>query len=303
MGSEMHKDQIIINDDASSSGIIHRGVLSYYLGSVFFMVGIALLAIGVAFIMILKIHYNSLPEEILLTAVFMGVGVTSILTGINLMMRQTKYGYDIVGVSAFMSLSALSLFVYAYPHKWYYPFISYVFLLFVAGFLVLMGNAFANVTLKMIGNRFESVVGKEEKAEVKIYTDEEIERDIEVKIYTDEEIERDIEEATRKSVEAAVNKLDFTMSDAKDLTLGASCTEVRGSIVRVKDDIDEARILRITRNPIETDKWGSIGIDKVSMQLSSALENQPPIEKDRLVEITKDFERKIKGIVDLVKSK
>ena len=78
---------------------------------------------------------------------------------------------------------------------------------------------------------------------------------------------------------------------------------MRGNIVRVKDDIDEARILKITRNPAETDKWGSIGIDKVSMQLSSALENQPSIEKDRLVEITKDFERKIKGIFDLVKSK
>ncbi|MBE9594041.1 MAG: hypothetical protein IMF19_11255, partial [Proteobacteria bacterium] len=124
-----------------------------------------------------------------------------------------------------------------------------------------MGNAFATVTLKMIGNRLESVVGKEEKAEVKIYTDE--------------EIERDIEEATRKSVDAAIDKLDFTLTDSKDLTLGASCTKVRGNIVRVKDDIDEARILKITRNPAETDKWGSIGIDKVSMQLSSALENQP----------------------------
>jgi len=285
----MHKDQIIINDDANSSGITRRGVLSYYLGSVFFMVGIALLAIGVAFIMIFKIHYSSLPEEILLTAVFMGVGITLILTGINLMLRQTKYGYGIVGGSAVMSLSALSLFVYAYPGKWYYPFIGYVFSLFVAGFLVLMGNAFATVTLKMIGNRLESVVGKEEKAEVKIYTDE--------------EIERDIEEATRKSVDAAIDKLDFTLTDSKDLTLGASCTKVRGNIVRVKDDIDEARILKITRNPAETDKWGSIGIDKVSMQLSSALENQPSIEKDRLVEITKDFERKIKGIFDLVKSK
>jgi len=285
----MHKDQIIINDDANSSGITHRGVLSYYLGSVFFMVGIALLAIGVAFIMIFKIHYSSLPEEILLTAVFMGVGITLILTGINLMLRQTKYGYGIVGGSAFMSLSALSLFVYAYPGKWYYPFIGYVFSLFVAGFLVLMGNAFATVTLKMIGNRLESVVGKEEKAEVKIYTDE--------------EIERDIEEATRKSVDAAIDKLDFTLTDSKDLTLGASCTKVRGNVVRIKDDIDEARILKITRNPAETDKWGSIGIDKVSMQLSSALENQPSIEKDRLVKITKDFERKIKGIVDLVKSK
>jgi len=285
----MHKDQIIVNDEASPSGLIHRGVLSYYLGSVLFMAGIVLLAIGVSFIMIFKIHYTSLPEEILLTAVFMGVGITLILTGINLMMRQTKYGYCIVGGSAFMSLSALSLFVYAYPYKWYYPLISYVFSLFVAGFLVLMGNAFANVTLKMIGNRLESVVDKEEK--------------MEVKLYTDEEIERDIEEATRKSVEAAVNKLDFTLSDAKDLTLGASCTQERGNIVRVKDDIDEARILKITRNPSETDKWGSIGIDKVSMQLSSALENQPTIEKDRLVEITKDFERKIKGIFDMVKSK
>ena len=168
MGSEMHKDQIIINDDASSSGITRRGVLSYYLGSVFFMVGIALLAIGVAFIMIFKIHYSSLPEEILLTAVFMGVGITLILTGINLMVRQTKYGYYIVGVSALMSLSALSIFAYVYPHKWYYPLISYVFSLFVAGFLILMGNAFATVTLKMIGNRFESVVGKEKKAEVKM---------------------------------------------------------------------------------------------------------------------------------------
>jgi len=285
----MHKDQIIINDDANSSGITRRGVLSYYLGSVFFMVGIALLAIGVAFIMIFKIHYSSLPEEILLTAVFMGVGITLILTGINLMLRQTKYGYGIVGGSAFMSLSALSLFVYAYPGKWYYPFIGYVFSLFVAGFLVLMGNAFATVTLKMIGNRLESVVGKEEKAEVKIYTDE--------------EIERDIEEATRKSVDAAIDKLDFTLTDSKDLTLGASCTKVRGNVVRIKDDIDEARILKITRNPAETDKWGSIGIDKVSMQLSSALENQPSIEKDLLVVITKDFERKIKGIFDLVKSK
>jgi len=285
----MHKDKIIVDDNASSSGIINRGVLSYYLGSVFFMAGIALLAMGVAFIIIFKIHYTSLSEEILLTAVFMGVGIILILTGINLMMKQTKYGYGIVGGSAFLSLSALSLFVYVYPDKWYYPFISYIFSLFVAGFLVLMGNAFANVTLKMIGNRIESVLGKEEKAEEKIYTDE--------------EIERDIEEATRKSVDAAIDKLDFTLTDSKDLTLGASCTEVRGNIVRVKDDIDEARILKITRNPAETDKWGSIGIDKVSMQLSSALENQPSIEKDRLVKITKDFERKIKDIVDLVKSK
>lgn len=284
----MHKDRITVNGDTGSPGVLHHGVLSYYVGSVFFMIGTALLAIGVAFIVIFKIHYKSLPEEILLTAVFMGVGIILILTGINLMMRQTKYGYCIVGGSALMSLSALSIFAYAYPHKWYYPLISYVFSLFVAGLLILVGNAFANVTLWIIGSRSEYAVSKEEKNEMKVYTDE--------------EIARDIEEATRESAEAAASKLEFTIADAGDLTLGAACSEVHGSVTRIKDDIDEARMLEITRNPAEMEKWGSIGIDKVSMQLSNTLENQP-IEKNRLVEITEGIERKIKSVVDLVKSK
>ena len=281
----MHVDSVTDND-VSSPGLLRRGVLVYYVGSVFFIAGIALSVLGVAFITIFRLHRGSPPEEILLTITFIGVGITVILTGMNLMIRQTRYGYYIVGGSAFMALLAVPIFAYNYPHDWYYPLISYLISLFVIGFLVLLGNAFANVTLWMIEGKSESVVSGEEK----------------MKIYTDEEIERDIEEATRKSMEAAASELEFTVADLGELTLGKAFRETRGNITRIKDDVGETKNLRMTIHPSETDKWGSIGIDKVSMQLSETMEERP-VEKDRFTEIVEGIRKKLKNLVNFVKLK
>lgn len=57
-------------DNTSSPEVLRRGAFVYYVGSVIFVAGIALLAAGTAFIMIFRIHYGSEPEKILLTSVF-----------------------------------------------------------------------------------------------------------------------------------------------------------------------------------------------------------------------------------------
>jgi hypothetical protein len=119
-----------------------------------------------------------------------------------------------------------------------------------------MGNAFANVILWIIDRRPEISSKGEEQS----------------KIYTDEEIQRDIEEATRKSIELAASNLQFEIDSLPEskrfdkLVMG-----VRGQITRVKDDITEAIALNQTMHPGSTEKWGSIGIDQASLQLAKTV--------------------------------
>jgi len=261
MGSEMHEDSLMEEKDNSTS-LLHKGVSIYYIGSMFFVAGIALVALGSAFIMIYQIHYGSPADRILYTAIFLGTGITLVLIGINLMIRQTKKGYYIIGMSAFISFLALLLFVTNYMHNWYYPLISYVLGLYIIGFLVLLGNAFGNVTLWIIEKRPEFEFGERK----------------EKKTYTEEEIQRDIEEATRQSIEAAASDLQYDMDITGDIKLGKSSPKTCGLITRVKDNIDEEIGLQQTFNPGATDKWGSIGIDKASSQLAEAM-TEKKVEK------------------------
>jgi len=234
--------------------ILKHGALIYYVGSAIFASGIALLAVGVAFVMMQEIHYKSEPEEILLSSIFIGVGATMILAGINMMMKQTRYGYYIVGASTFASLFALLVFTYNYPQKWYYPLINYVLALYIVGFLVLVGNAFANVVLWMIEGEPEAVVRKEGG-----------------RIYTDEEIERDIEDATRKSIELSASELTFKEPRAEDVRYGRVFRETRGTTTRIKDNLDEVTSLVKTINPGERIKSGSAEIESASKNLVDIL--------------------------------
>jgi hypothetical protein len=254
MGSEMHEDSVI-KEKGDSGGLLRRGVSVYYIGSMFFIAGIALVALGSAFIMLYQIHSRSQPDKILYTAIFLGVGITLVLIGINLMIKQRKKGYVVIGVSALCSTAALLLFITNYLHNWYYPLISYVLGLYLIGFLALLGNAFGNVTLWLIEKRPEYVTGEEK-----------IKR-----TYTDEEIQRDIEEATRKSVEAAASDLVYDVDVSGNLKLGKSSPKMCGLITRVKDNIDEVTGLQQTIHPSTTDKWGSVGVDKASSQLAQAM--------------------------------
>ena len=261
MGSEMHEDSLM-EEKGRSTGLLRRGLSIYYVGSMFFVAGIALVALGSAFVMIFQIHYESEADKILYTVLFLGTGISLILIGINLMIKQTKKGYYVVGVSAIISSFALLLLATNYLHNWYYPLISYVLALYVIGFLALLGNAFANVTLWIIEKSPEHMV-REEKL---------------TKTYTDEEIQRDIDEATRKSIEATASGLQFEVDDVGNIKLGKSSPKTCGIITRVKDDIDEILSLRHTMTPGETDKWGSIGIDKASTQLAETM-MQKKVEK------------------------
>ncbi len=264
-------------DNTSSPGILQRGALIYYVGSVTFAAGIALLAVGTAFITISRIHYGSEPEKIILSVISTGVGTTLILTGINMMMKQTRYGYYIVGASAFISLLALLIFTSNYPHNWFYPLISYVLTLYIAGFLALLGNAFANVILWMIEGKPEAVVGRER----------------EIKIYTDEEIERDIEEATRKSIELSASELKFKEPGVEEVKLGKTFRETRGNITKVKDDIGEAKSLRKTINPGERMKSGSVEIESVSRNLGEIL-RKGAVQKGRFGKIKDEIKDEMK---------
>jgi hypothetical protein len=231
----------------------------------FFVVGIALVALGSAFVMIFQIHYGSEADKILYTALFLGAGIVLVLMGINLMIKQTKKGYCVVGVSVCISSFAILIFATNYLHNWYYPLVSYVLASYIIGFLALLGNAFANVTLWIIEKNPGPMMMEEERL---------------TKIYTDEEIQRDIEEATKKSIEIAASGLQFKVDDTVDLKLGKSSPRTCGHITRVKDDIGEIMSLRQTINPGSTDKWGSIGIDKVSTQLAQTM-MQKKVEKGR----------------------
>ncbi len=276
-----------MDDNTSSPGVLHRGAFVYYVGSVIFVVGIALLAAGAAFVMILRIHYGSEPTKILLTLISMGVGATLILTGINMMMRQARYGYCVVGVSAIISLLALYIFTSNYPHNWYYPIISYVLALYITGFLMLVGNAFANTILWMIAGKSEAVVRGEGE---------------EMKIYTDEEIERDIEEATRKSIELSASELKFKELSVGEVRFGKAFRETRGNTTRVKDDIGEAKSLRKAINPGERMRFGSVEVESISGNLGEIL-RKGAVEKGRFGEIKDKIKGKVKKIFSFISVK
>ena len=259
----MYKDPLM-EEKNRTTRFLRRGESIYYIGSMFFIAGIALVALGSAFIMIFQLHYGSETNQILYIAIFLGTGIILVLIGINMMIKQTKKGYYIIGVGAFISSLALFIFASNYLHKWYYPLISYVLALYVMGFLALLGNAFGNVTLWTIENRPGAMMNEERLT----------------KTYTDEEIQRDIEEATRKSIEAAASELQFEVDNTGDIKLGKSSPKTCGLITRVKDDIEESISLKQTIKPGSTDKWGSIGIDKASMHLAETM-NQQKIEKRR----------------------
>ena len=255
--------------------ILKRGTLVYYVGSASFASGVVLLAAGVAFVMMQQIHYGSEPEKVILASVLLCVGTTIILAGINMMMRQTRYGYYLVGASAFASFFAILLFTYNFPQKWYYPFINYVIILYVVGFLVLVGNAFANVVLWMIESKPDAIARTEAG-----------------KIYTDEEIERDIEEATRDSISLSASKLTFKEPYMEDVRLGRVFRETRGTTTRFKDDLGEVTSLMNTISPGERIKSGSAEIESASKNLADVLK-MGTVEKSKSEEI-KD---KVMGIM------
>jgi hypothetical protein len=264
------------NEDFTDSHLFRRGVPVYYIGSMLFAVGIALIGLGTALIMIFQLHYGSDPQEILYTVLALGTGITLIMLGINLMIRETTRGYIIVAFSAILSTGAIVLFYTNYLTNWFYPLIGYVFGLYVLSFLILMGNAFANVILWIMEKTPTTLSGDIKEPG---------------RIYTDEEIQRDIDEATQRAVELAAANLEFDIeSTPENSKFDKLVMGVRGHITRVKDDIVEAVALTQTMHPESTEKWGSIGIDQASDALSKTM-NQKKEETGFFTRFKRIFSR------------
>ena len=251
----MHSDYLP-DDKEGFTKLSSRGASVYYLGSALFVIGIVLIILGSALIIFFQIHYGSEPEKILYTILSIATGIILVLIGINLMIKQMKKGYIIIVASTVISLLAIFLVYINYFHNFYYPLVSYIFVLYIIGFLALLGNAFASVIVWIIGNRPDFKITGEEKS----------------RLYTDEEIQQDIDKATKKSIEIAVDELRFELEETpSDILIGKSAPKTPGNIIRVKDNISEVLSLKQTLNPGATEKWGSVGIEKVSMQLAKTI--------------------------------
>ncbi len=260
------QNDYVPEDDVSSTKLSSRGTSIYYLGSIVFLVGIILVVLGSALVVYFQIHYGSEPWKIFYTILSIATGLIFILIGINLMIKQLKKGYAIIISSAILATLAIYLFYMNYFDNFYYPLVGYIFGLYIIAFLLLLGNAFASVIVWIIGNKPEYVVKKDHKEPSRLYTDE--------------EIQRDIEEATNRVVESAINELQFEIEERpSDVLLSKSISKIPGNVIRVKDDISEVVSLKQTLAPGSTEKWGSVGIEKASMQLAKALTVENKKEK------------------------
>jgi hypothetical protein len=233
-------------------GLSRRGESIYYIGTVLFVAGLILLTVGFGSILFYQIHYESDPAVVLTTTLIMGLGLIFISVGINFMINQGRKSKYIFSVGTLCSMAAAVLFLLYYKTNWYYPTISYVLALYLSGFILLMGNAFGNVTVWLIHNASPSE-GKKAAATKREYTDE--------------EINRDIEEAVRKSIEKAGDELQFDFVDIGTLKAEGS-PRMSESIVKVKDAMTETKRLRQAVNPSFKEDWGTMGIEKASAQLA-----------------------------------
>ena len=269
----MHTEALNIEKRDGSPDVSHRRRRIYYAGSMFFIIGVSLLVIASALVIFFRIHYGSEREIIFHTIAFFGIGLTVTLFGINLMAKHKIKGYIIIAVSLVLSAIAIILFLLNFRNNWYYPLISYIFIFYITGSLLLIGNVFANVILLIIDRIPIPVTGEVKSGH----------------LYTDEEILKDIEEATQKSLEAAAADLQFELDSMPDLKVGKSSPQNRGLVTRRKDDIKESVELQKTRHPVDTEEWGSIGIEKASLILNKTL-----TDKDKKKGIFQRFKKKSK---------
>jgi hypothetical protein len=237
------------------NGLSRKGESVYYLGTFIFISGIILLSVGALSIIFFQIHYESEVFLIQNTILFIGSGLIFISLGINLMIRQSKRGKYVYSLGLLFSASSMLLFLLNYQDNWFYPVISYVLLLYIFGFLMLMGNAFGSVTVWLLRNT-------PVETPTKIGTPQHE--------YTDEEIQKDIEAALKKSLEKSAEQLRFDYVDTHHLKIGKNSYGSE-TVVRVKDDMSEALTLKDTMNPGATEKWGGTGIEKASLQLAETL--------------------------------
>lgn len=265
-----------ITDD---SQITRRGESIFYIGTFLFITGTILLIVGAASVIFFKVHYQTESEIILSIVSVIGSGLILISIGINCMIRQRKSGLIISSLGLFFTICSILVFLFNYRNNWYYPTISYVLILYILGLILLMGNAFGNVTLSLISSSKTEPRPSHQKPRYE---------------YTDEDIEHDIEEAMNKSLLKAADELQFDIVTTKKLRVG-NAGHGSETIVKVKDDMKETNNLNHTIYPGERENWGAPGIDKTSSQLADVLLEKSQMKKSFLEQFMNFFKTQKKS--------
>lgn len=239
-----------------------KSKLSHYFSSVTMLSGFLLALAGIVYALSVHLTRRSDPGEITITYGFIGLGLSLILTGINLMIKEPKeYHNYVIGGGLVLNFIGVGAFTLIYPEGWQYPNVTYVAGTYVAGTCLLAGNAFANSVLNQIEERARQLF--EKKAEnTQKYSEEEIER----------EVQRTLEESLSErdgfsSFDLGIKKEDY------DFILGKALTDSEEKKIVVKDDISEVESLRLARSGKL--KVSDDGLDSASMLLSQAINTDP----------------------------
>lgn len=143
-----------------------------YSGLTFFIIGIILCLIGLIQSYLLGINLGSPRDEISKVVIKVGIGLTLIFVGMNLTLKPARRYMYLVAFGMALSLAAVTIFHTHYVKNWYYPLVSFVWLIYVFGILLLIGVIFANTTKKEIeikylkgelrdlGERLKLIAGK-----------------------------------------------------------------------------------------------------------------------------------------------
>lgn len=266
-----HEEKLLKSDEDKLS---RRGETIYYFGTLFFVAGIILIGFATASIMFFQINTLSEAKLVADTVTYMGVGLLLVTLGINFMLRQSKKGYLIFSLGTVFAIVGIVTFYLNFETNWYYPTISYILLAYLLGFLLLMGNAFGQVTLW--------ILRKSQETESAVKTSKKQQRE-----YTDEEIQRDIDQAIKKTLKQAADRLQFNLSTGPTFRVSSGSANTE-TIIKRKDTMNEAMVLQQTLNPGAKEEWGGAGIDKASMLLSDTL-NTDSTHKKKITNIFHNF--------------
>ncbi|SFM84018.1 hypothetical protein [Methanolobus profundi] len=256
--------------------------LRYYFGSMVFLSGLILSISAIGFAIMVHLRRTSDPSEIITTYGLLGVGLSFILLGINLMISQRRpYGVYSNWVMIFGFLSSIFgviFFSTIFSDAWVYPNVTYVSFAYASGICLLSGNAFGNAVLRLI----------EERSRQLLETDP-------IDLYTEEDIEKEVERTLNESLSDNTRFSSFNMGIKEDTTNfvhGKALKEMAQTKIEVQDSIREVECLQSTiSGKVKVDDYG---IDLTTKMLSATMKQSAEIENRKL-------SNKIKNKIDFIR--
>ncbi|MDW7732367.1 MAG: hypothetical protein SCH66_08055 [Methanolobus sp.] len=244
--------------------------LRYYFGSMVFLSGLILSISAIGFAIMVHLRRTSDPSEIITTYGLLGVGLSFILLGINLMVSQRRpYGLYSNWVMIFGFLSSIfgvGLFAAFFADSWVYPNVTYVSLAYASGICLLSGNAFGNAVLKLIEERSMQLI--ETNA---------------VNQYSIEDIEKEVENTLNRSFSDSTSFSKFNLGikeEKSDFVPGKTLKESTQDRIEVKDSVREVECLQNTI--IGKVSVNDYGIGLTTKMLSATMKQNAEVQNKSL---------------------